>query len=420
MNTFPKEHSQEIVECPHCKKNHSLAVFHPSDLFECPETQQPFGITADSVFAAKVISRSSSKIEPSSNEIFPIFSKLRDIENITPSLLPPSDEEHGTKMFPLPTVPKNVNQIGKYLIEGILGGGGFGIVYKGYDTILRRHVAIKRSNNPLEMDQVELFKKEAEILAQINHPNIVQIYDFNIDEKKIPYIVIEFISGDHLGSHLKKIRENLSKEDYLLTVVKYFAEIADALAFLHEKKIYHQDLKPSNILVSSDSKHIKLLDFGLAIMGDQEVSHFEGTCRYCSPERFDQGFKPTITSDIYSLGIVLFQSLTGRVGIPGETIPQIVSNIINGYTEITFLPGEVPEPLKKICLKTTHPNPKNRYQHSSELHFELASYIAEMTRINDYPHLYLLDQRGRILFPIIQNKYYIGRFAAACVQASLL
>ncbi|MCB1084185.1 MAG: FHA domain-containing protein, partial [Simkania sp.] len=169
-------------------------------------------------------------------------------------------------------------------------------------------------------------------------------------------------------------------------------------------------IKPGNIMVCSDTNRVKLLDFGLAIQGEQELENFEGTCRYCSPERFKEGFKPTVTSDIYALGLVLYRVLTNRDAVTGKKVQEILKKVTSGKNDIFYKNGEVNETLRKIIAKCTEFEASKRYQDATELHLDLVCHISELNQTEDLPYLYLLDQRrSRILFPIPKRKYYIGR-----------
>jgi serine/threonine protein kinase len=206
----------------------------------------------------------------------------------------------------------------KYLLEKMLGSGGMGAVFKAKHLFMNRHVALKLMHPALTEDRVAMrnFQREAMAIANVNHPNIVAVYDFGISSNHEPFLVMEYIAGRNL--------EEVLKEEGRLSVpvaMKYAMQTCDALAAAHANGVLHCDLKPSNMLVSGVTPHefIKIVDFGLAEIRPANPSAEAkitdkffacGTPRYMSPEQCG-GAQLDERSDIYSLGCILYEVLTG-------------------------------------------------------------------------------------------------------------
>ena len=249
-----------------------------------------------------------------------------------------------------------------YVIQHELGQGGMGVVYLAYDTMLRRSIALKIINN---QGNIERFIVEAESMAKLRHPNVVEIYDFGTTPT--PYIAMEFIEGQNLAYS--------RRQDYF-AVGKLFSEIAHTLHSLHGHKIIHRDIKPENIMITKDG--FKILDFGLVKSTEHSLSitgNVAGTLAYMSPEQ-TQGKKISKRSDIYSLGITLYQMITGRVPFAGNSFVEFVKQI---RTKKPILPCEInaniPKNLEAICLKCIHKDPQKRYVNAKALGDDLQRFV---------------------------------------------
>jgi eukaryotic-like serine/threonine-protein kinase len=226
-------------------------------------------------------------------------------------------------------------QLGRYVIEAPLGKGGMGEVFRARDTRLGRQVAIKISQAQFS----ERFEREARAISALNHPNICTLYDVGPN-----YLVMELVEGETLAARLKK--GALSVEQTL----QYGAQIADALAAAHAKEITHRDLKPGNIMLSKTAG-VKLLDFGLAKIRSQdggsltETNAVMGTPAYMAPEQLE-GQEADPRSDIYSLGLVLYEAITRKRAVQGRTPPM----------------EGVPERLAHIIDRCLAPEPDDRWQ----------------------------------------------------------
>ena len=223
--------------------------------------------------------------------------------------------------------------LGRYQLERVLGKGAMGIVYEALDPKLHRKVAIKtilisQLDEETAKDFSMRFVREAHAVARLNHPNIVQVYDFG-EEGDIAYLVMEFIRGDELKSTLSTGRQFDRKE-----CVRIMCELLDALEFAHEAGVVHRDIKPANVMLDSQGR-AKLTDFGVARVTDSDRTHAErtqagtvvGTPAYMSPEQI-QGQRIDRRTDIFSAGVILYQFLTGQKPFTGEGAWTVAKKII--------------------------------------------------------------------------------------------
>src|SRR5947208_4866358 len=223
--------------------------------------------------------------------------------------------------------------LGRYQLERVLGKGAMGIVYEALDPKLHRKVAIKtilisQLDEETAKDFSMRFVREAHAVARLNHPNIVQVYDFG-EEGDIAYLVMEFIRGDELKSTLTTGRQFYRKDG-----VRIMCELLDALDFAHEAGVVHRDIKPANVMLDGQGR-TKLTDFGVARVTDADRTHAErtqagtmvGTPAYMSPEQI-QGQRIDRRTDIFSAGVILYQFLTGQKPFTGEGAWTVAKKII--------------------------------------------------------------------------------------------
>ena len=255
---------------------------------------------------------------------------------------------------------------GRYELLEKIGDGGMAVVYKGRDKLLNRYIAVKILRPEFTKDAtfVENFKRESQAAAGLSHPNIVGVYDVG-REGNINYIVMELIEGDTLN----KIIENEAPMDYR-KVIDISKQVAQALRIAHKNKIIHRDVKPHNIMITNEGI-VKLADFGIArAVNDATLStgsKIVGSVHYFSPEQA-RGNYVDERSDIYSLGIVMYEMLTGKVPFDGDNPVTVALKHIN--EEITppreLEPG-IPPALERCVMKATSKFQTNRYANADEL-----------------------------------------------------
>ncbi len=259
---------------------------------------------------------------------------------------------------------------GRYEIIRSIGEGGMANVYLAYDTILNRNVAVKLLRGDLANDEkfVKRFQREAIAASSLNHPNIVEMYDVGVDEENY-FIVMEYIDGITLKSLIKK-RGALTVRE----TIDIMLQITSAIACAHDSYIIHRDIKPQNVMILDDGV-AKITDFGIAMaMKATELTQTNtvmGSVHYLPPEQAN-GKGSTVKSDIYSLGIMMYEMLIGKVPFKGENAVEIAMKQINEpIPSVCKINPEIPQSVENIILKATAKNPKNRYEFVNEMHEDL-------------------------------------------------
>src|SRR3984957_8437148 len=224
-----------------------------------------------------------------------------------------------------PGSPKKL--AGRYEVREILGQGGMGLVYRAYDTVVRREVAVKTILDIPDPASLQLFYKECDVLASMSHPNIVEIFDigeFEEEGKKKPYFVMPLLPGSTLDHFVRKASHRLTVE----RTVEIISQTCRGLQAAHERGLVHRDLKPSNIFVMEDDS-VKIIDFGVAHMADTHTTRAQkGTLLYMSPEQIQ--LKPlSAASDVFSLSVVCYEALTGRHPFQRSRPDEVVDAILN-------------------------------------------------------------------------------------------
>jgi serine/threonine-protein kinase len=252
----------------------------------------------------------------------------------------------------------------RYEIVSKVGAGGMSDVYKAKDHILGRFVAIKVLKAEFSEDRnfVTKFRTEAQSAAGLEHPNIVNIYDVG-SEEGLYYIVMEYVEGITLKTYIEKKSQLTFKETISIAI-----QVARGIEAAHNKNIIHRDIKPQNIIISTEGK-VKVTDFGIARAASANTisSDVMGSVHYSSPEQARNGFVDN-RSDIYSLGIVMYEMITGRVPFDGDTTVAVAIQHLQEemVTPSAYAPN-LPISLEKIILKCTQKNPDRRYQNMAEL-----------------------------------------------------
>lgn len=267
-----------------------------------------------------------------------------------------------------------IEKLGRYEIVMKLGRGTMGTVYKAIDPVIERTVAIKAINLDLPKDEFEDFEerfyREAKSAGRLNHPNIVTIYDVG-ETDDIAYIAMEFLEGQSLQELLKS-GASLSYH----RISEIVAQIADGLAYAQRFGIVHRDIKPANIMITQTGQ-AKITDFGIAHLpsgSKTEAGTILGSPKYMSPEQI-VGKSVDSRSDIFSLGVVLYEMLTGKVPFDGESISTIMYRVLNEIpAEIRKINKQIPIAFDYILSKALAKLPENRYQNASELAHDLRHY----------------------------------------------
>ena len=262
----------------------------------------------------------------------------------------------------------------RYQVEARIGAGGMAEVYRGFDPVLNRTVAIKVLSPQFARDTsfVQRFRREAQAAARLNQPNIVAVYDTGADDGT-QFIVMEFIEGRTLAEFL-----DTGRKPTPVQAAEIAQKICDALSSAHAQGVIHRDIKPGNVMVTRDGT-VKVMDFGIArVLGPEtapQTSAVLGTASYLSPEQA-QGNPVDARTDIYSLGVVLYEMLTGRPPFMGDTPVAVAYKQVNETPSIpSELNTDVPARLDAVVMKALAKNPSNRYQTAEEFSADLDRVI---------------------------------------------
>ncbi len=262
----------------------------------------------------------------------------------------------------------------RYKIIRSIGEGGMANVYLAWDTILEREVAVKILRGDLADDEkfVRRFQREANAASSLRHPNIVEMYDVGEDNGKY-FIVMEYVNGKTLKSLIKK-RGALNLNE----VIDIMLQLTSAIACAHDSYIIHRDIKPQNVLILEDGR-VKITDFGIAMaLNSNELTQTNsvmGSVHYLPPEQAS-GSGATIKSDIYSLGILMFELLTGKVPFKGDNAVEIaIKHMRDPIPSVCSINPEIPQSVENIILTACAKNPKNRYDAVVEMHEDLVTCL---------------------------------------------
>lgn len=267
---------------------------------------------------------------------------------------------------------------GRYVIENEIGAGGMAIVYKAHDNMLNRTVAVKVLRPEFKQDEefIKRFDVEAKASAGLNHPNIVGVYDVGVHEG-YHYIVMEYIDGVTL-------KELISKNGRLpwRKALKYASQICSALAHAHARKVVHRDIKPHNIMVTQDGS-VKVMDFGIARAASASTmtvgTKVLGSAHYLSPEQARGGFTDE-RSDIYSLGVCMYEMITGKVPFDADTTVAVaMQHLQKEPVAPTSIVEELPESVEYIILRAMRKEQSQRYLSAGAMESDIIRVLTDPT-----------------------------------------
>lgn len=272
---------------------------------------------------------------------------------------------------------------GRYEIQEIVGVGGMSVVYKAYDNVDDRVVAVKILKDEFltNDDFVRRFKNESKAIALLSHPNIVKVYDVSFGEK-LQYIVMEYVDGITLKEYIQK-QGAITWNDALF----FTTQILKALQHAHDKGIVHRDIKPQNIILLPNG-NIKVADFGIARFSRSETRTLTdtaiGSVHYISPEQAKGEFTDE-KADIYSVGVVLYEMLAGKVPFEAESAVSVaLMQLQNNAKRLTEINPDIPLGLEQICIHAMEKDPKDRYQSTTEMLLDVEEVINNPKTVFDY------------------------------------
>jgi eukaryotic-like serine/threonine-protein kinase len=310
--------------------------------------------------------------------------RLLDAERAKPKAVPPdratpaptAAPAAGSAAAPVPTAAAiqpagaDPQRLGRYQLEREIGRGAMGVVYLGRDTAINRMVAIKAIPLASEFSDAELvearsrFFREAETAGRLNHPNIVTIYDVG-EERGLAYIAMEYLKGRHLSDYAKS--DNLLEPRKVLEIT---ARTADALGFAHKQQVVHRDIKPANLMYDAGTDTLKITDFGIARLsgaGSTRTGIVLGTPSFMSPEQLE-GRTVTGHSDLFSLGVSLFQLLTGQLPFTADSMTGLMQQIAEAqHPPLRAFRPDLPACVEVIIDRALAKNPDSRYDTGAQM-----------------------------------------------------
>ena len=373
----PTPGSRRIVRCPHCKKAIDATRGRPGQEVVCPACRRKFTLPAASAVAAGAPTATLPPSRPAAaTGGAPLPPEANSAATPGPEATRvPTHQDVGTGPSDRTLAVAEERQLGAYRVVGFLGKGGMGQVYKGFDTSLHRHVAIKELAPALAAngELVERFLREARLVAKLNHENICDIYFMGrASDTGVPFFAMEFVDGRSLEDRLKA--EGKLPVDEAVSIVR---QVSLALRAAHGKGMIHRDIKPANVMLTSDGV-VKVTDFGLAklVEGGQSLTRTDvimGTPHYMSPEA-GQGLPCDLRTDVYSLGVTFFHVLAGRVPFDGPSAPSVLHKQINEeLPDLSALREDVPDHVVSVIRRMTMKRVEDRYQDYDALLADLDS-----------------------------------------------
>jgi serine/threonine protein kinase len=283
----------------------------------------------------------------------------------------------------------------RYVVDEMLGQGGMSAVYKATDPNLKRVVAIKVIHSHLSTDSdfVKRFEEEAAAVAQLRHPGIIQVHDFNRDDD-LYYMVLEFVPGETIQDHLKRLNDQGRKLSPS-KAAEYMAGICDAVDYAHQRGMIHRDIKPANLMLNTLGQAI-LMDFGIAkIVGSQRhtaTGAVVGTAMYMSPEQI-KGEQPDRRTDIYSLGVTLFEMVSGRPPFEADSaMTLMMMHMHDPVPNVKNLNPDVPDGLVSVINKALAKEPNDRYQTAAQMAAALRNVLGQRAAPGRAPSATMVEE----------------------------
>jgi eukaryotic-like serine/threonine-protein kinase len=293
----------------------------------------------------------------------------------------------------------------RYQLEELLGTGGMAMVYRARDLMLERNVAIKILRQDYSTDPAfrERFRQEARAAANLSHPNIVTVHDFGLDEERL-FLVMEHVPGTDIKTLLQR-RGRFSIEEAISLIVQACAGVG----YAHRAGLVHCDIKPQNMLITPDQR-LKVVDFGIAralasIQPDEKSEVVWGSPQYFSPEQA-AGAAPTLASDVYSLGVVLYELITGQLPFTGNSPTELArlhrQELPKAPREIN---PEIPRALEQILLKVLSKEPSSRYRTADQMGRVLITFSQQSPVIPEIqpPSGITISNDETIIQPVVTN-----------------
>jgi hypothetical protein len=323
---------------------------------------------------ATAVYRHLARFDNTYKDVASRLRRLMDAERAKPAAAAPAPEATGTPAAAgagaaAPPVPEE-QRLGRYQLEREIGRGAMGVVYLGRDTAINRMVAIKAIPLASEFSDAELvearsrFFREAETAGRLNHPNIVTIYDVG-EERGLAYIAMEYLKGRHLSDYARP--DNLMEPRKVLEVI---ARTAEALGFAHKQQVVHRDIKPANLMYDPGTDILKITDFGIARLtgaGSTRTGIVLGTPSFMSPEQLE-GRTVTGHSDLFSLGVSLFQLLTGQLPFTADSMTGLMQQIAEApHPSLRTFRPDLPACVESIIDRALTKNPDARFDSGAQM-----------------------------------------------------
>jgi len=328
---------------------------------------------------ATAVYRHLARFDNTYRDVAARLRRLMDAERAKPKAAPPVPDKISESLAPAAPPASTgtadaaapaVTRLGRYQLEREIGRGAMGIVYLGRDTAINRMVAIKAIPLASEFSDAELvearsrFFREAETAGRLNHPNIVTIYDVG-EERGLAYIAMEYLKGRHLSDYAKS--DALMEPRKVLEVI---ARTADALGFAHKQQVVHRDIKPANLMYDPGTDVLKITDFGIARLsgaGSTRTGIVLGTPSFMSPEQLE-GRTVTGHSDLFSLGVSLFQLLTGQLPFTADSMTGLMQQIAEApHPPLRAFRPDLPACVESVIDRALAKNPDARYDSGAHM-----------------------------------------------------